>query len=131
MDELKDFGSWLDEPAKWNGNGRTRKTRHALRKMKADRRRVCTGKYAYDDPYEALREMFALPYRNPDVSEFSLSLYRCIHCDYWHLGTTVVEWIATTPITVPMPGQQVLKFPELKDYGPSGERLTKRNGEPA
>lgn len=92
------------------------------------RRRSCTGKYAWDDPYAALREMFALPYRNPDIDEYNISLYRCRFCDYWHLGTTVPGWLKGAPIKYEMPGQAMMHFPELDDYSPNGHRVKRRDG---
>lgn len=94
------------------------------------RRKKCLGKFAYDDPYEALREMFALPYRKEDLSEYDLSLYRCEYCDYWHLGTMNRIWVQLkrTLVTVPVNGQLMIPYPELKDYNPAGHRHTRRDG---
>jgi hypothetical protein len=140
VDELKDFGDWLDErPTESNGYRSTRKRKSPdtvqklVHRIKRNRRRMCTGKRAFDDPFEAVREMIRMPYRKPDVSKYSLSLYECYHCHYWHIGTVLVDLVQLTELSdVPkIQGQGMLKFPELKDYGTYGERIKTRDGEPA
>lgn len=140
VDELKDFGDWLDtRPSESNGfrTQRKRKSPETMEKImhriRRNRRRMCIGKRAFDDPYEAVREMIQMPYRKTEVSPYSLSMYQCYHCHYWHIGTVLVDLIQLAEVSdVPkVQGQGMLKFPELKDYGTYGERITKRDGDQA
>lgn len=97
------------------------------------RERACIGKFAYDDPYAALREMFAMPYRVAEVSDHDLSLYRCEFCDYWHLGKMIYMWNQVVPTVMPeqVTGQMLIRYPEMEDYNPDGYRNTRRgNGTP-
>lgn len=104
----------------------------AKRSANERRRKKCIGKYAYDDPYAALREMFALPYREPELTDHDICLYRCEFCDYWHLGRMTKAWwqLEPTPVSFQVAGQQMIPYPELKDFNPQGFRNLRRDGEP-
>lgn len=96
------------------------------------RKKACVGKYPWDDPYYALREMFALPYRSPGLDDTDISLYRCEFCDYWHLGGMKTAWweIEESLVAPQIPGQEMIPFPELEDYSPDGHVNTRRDGLP-
>ena len=102
----------------------------ASRARSEKRKRACLGKYAWDDPFDALREMFALPYRMPNMTDYDLGLYRCEFCDYWHLGKMIRMWYNLEPSPIPeqVQGQIMIKYPELKDQNPAGHRNRRRDG---
>jgi hypothetical protein len=111
-------------------NGKRSDAERNARNRAERRKKSCTGKFAWDDPYDALREMFSLPYRVADMTDYDLSLYRCEFCDFWHLGKMVRMWNHVVPDSVPeqMSGQIMIKYPELKDHNPGGFRNTRRDG---